>query len=165
MAWRRMKSRFAGFALLAALPAFLVCLGGCGAERNVPDAQTTVSASANDGSITVLLTALPRTAGAGETVGLTLSVSNSGGESRTFELPSAQAFDFVAQSGREEIWRWSSGMSFAQVVTTLTIDAGGSEVYSAEWETGGVEPGDYTITGTFAGLPELKPATALTISE
>lgn len=165
MSVHRMKPRFAALALLAALPAFLVCPGGCGAARKMPDAQTSVSASAKDGDITVTLAARPRVAGAGDTVGLTLTVSNSSGEPRTFEVTSAQAFDFVAQSGGDEIWRWSSGMSFAQVLTPLTIEAGGSEVYRAAWETEGVEPGDYTVTGTFAGLPELKPTTALTISE
>lgn len=82
-------------------------------------------------------------------VELTLYVTNAGAAPVVFTFPSAQRYDFrvVAESG-EEVWRWSDGMSFAQVLTTDTLAPSETWRLGAEWSPGD-RAGRYTAV---AGL-------------
>jgi hypothetical protein len=73
---------------------------------------------------------------AADTVTLVLRVSNGGSEAVRVEFASAQRFDFAVKSGAQEVWRWSSGMGFAQVVGEEVLEPGGSLEYEAAWVAG-----------------------------
>lgn len=162
-----MKYRLASSLVLAVFCAFAASGCGCGSrgDRPIPGAETSISVSGKGERCTVILTAQPRLAKAGSIVNLTLAVTNDGKTSRTFEMPSAQAFDFTARFQGNEVWRMSSGMSFAQAVTPVTVAPGKSKVYTAAWDTGGEQPGKYRVDGIFLGLPGVKPAADITLSK
>ena len=111
------------------------------------------------GDFSVSLTAEPGVVESGEGVSLTLVVRNLSEEGRTLELASSKTYDFVAfEKGGEEVWRWSSGMMFTQVIGSETIEAKGSKVYKVLWPTTGLMPGTYTVEGYFLGLKDIRPS-------
>jgi hypothetical protein len=95
----------------------------------------------------------------GEAVGITFIVENRGKEAATLHFPSAQQHDvWVVKDGRE-VWRWSRGRAFAQMLTSLTIPAGGRKTFRVTWaqtdqKGDQVGPGAYSI---FAQLTTAQP--------
>lgn len=61
-------------------------------------------------------------------------VSNDGDEAIDLQFSSAQTHDVVVLDGDEEVWRYSGGRMFAQMLQSETIDAGETVSYEAEWE-------------------------------
>lgn len=128
------------------------------AEEKPKVSGSSVTSTKRSGDFSVSLTAQPRSLESGKGVSLTLTVRNLSAEPRTFELSSSQTYDFVAyEKGGEEVWRWSSGMMFAQVIGSETIEAEGSRVYKVSWSTAGLMPGTYTVEGYFLGLKDVRP--------
>lgn len=160
-----MRSRLAVLMVMLALFSLSACGCGRGPSGSLPNDDTSVSVAKKGGGCTVILTAQPRLAEVGGTINITLTVTNDGKTSRTLELPSAQAFDFAAYSGETEVWRSSSGMSYAQVIMPFTFQPNENRIYSAAWDTEGEKPGKYRIEGVFFGLPGVKPAVYVTLSE
>lgn len=72
----------------------------------------------------------------GDSVHLELHVTNVTEQALVLEFGSMQQFDFSV-SGEGEEWRWSDGMSFAQVVTQHELGAGESLRYAATWPAAG----------------------------
>ena len=142
--------------VLAALTA------GCAAgpaEQKPKVIGTAVTSIKKSGDFSVSLTADPGVVESGESVTLTLVVRNLSEEDRTLELSSSQTYDFVAfEKGGEEIWRWSSGMMFTQVIGSVTIEARGSKAYKVSWSMAGIQPGTYTVEGYFLGLKDIRPS-------
>lgn len=111
------------------------------------------------GDFSVSLTADPGVVESGESVTLTLVVRNLSEKGQSFELASSQTYDFIAfKKGGDEIWRWSSGMMFTQVIGSVTIETKGSKVYKVSWSMAGIQPGTYTVEGYFLGLKDIKPS-------
>ena len=134
---------------------------GCAAgpsEEKPKVSGSSVTSTKRSGDFSVSLTAQPRSVESGKGVSLTLNVRNLSAEPRTFELSSSQTYDFVTyENGGEEVWRWSSGMMFTQVMGSETIEAEGSRVYKVSWSTAGLMPGTYTVEGYFLGLKDVRP--------
>lgn len=91
----------------------------------------------------------------GETLRLKLSIENTGKETQELTFNSSQRFDVRVEdeSGRE-IWRWSDGRVFAQVIETVAIQPGKSISFDAEWPgidsaEKPVSPGDYSVFAWF----------------
>lgn len=84
----------------------------------------------------------------GEPVVITLKVFNFTQEKVTFHFRNAQRFDFFIESEEgKELWRWSDGRMFAQVLGEETLAPGREEItYTASYK-GKLEPGTYKITG------------------
>jgi hypothetical protein len=84
-------------------------------------------------------------------VELTLYVTNAGPTPVIFTFPSAQRYDFgvIAESG-EEVWRWSDGVSFAQVVTVDTLASNETWRMTGQWSPG-ERAGPYTAVAELAG--------------
>jgi hypothetical protein len=81
---------------------------------------------------------------------LLLHVTNSGSEPVAFTFPTAQRHDLVVTTREgEEVWRWSNGMAFAQVVSRATLQPGETWGMSAVWEYGS-RTGEYVATGVLA---------------
>ena len=66
---------------------------------------------------------------------LEYKVTNNGDEPYTVEHRDGQVYDFaVLDKNGKALWRWSDGMAFTQALTSSSIDAHKSEVYTAEIE-------------------------------
>ncbi len=135
---------------------------GCAAgpaEEKPKVSGSAVRSIKRSGDFSVSLTADPRVVESGESVTLTLVVRNLSEKERAFELASSQTYDFIAfKKGGEEIWRWSSGMMFTQVIGSVAIEARGSKVYKVSWSMAGIQPGTYTVEGYFLGLKDIRPS-------
>ena len=141
---------------------------GCAAgpsEKKPKVSGSAVTGIKKSGDFSVSLTAVPGVVESGEGVSLTLVVRNLSEEDRTLELSSSQTYDFVAfEKGGAEVWRWSSGMMFTQVIGSVTIEARGSKTYKVSWSMAGIQPGTYTVEGYFLGLKDIRPSVEVELS-
>ena len=83
-----------------------------------------------------------------EPITITLRVFNDTKENITFSFSSAQRYDFAIEHEKgDELWRWSKGKMFAQVLGQKRVGAGQKELaYSATYD-GKLTPGKYKVTG------------------
>ncbi|MEW6622860.1 MAG: BsuPI-related putative proteinase inhibitor [Bacillota bacterium] len=83
---------------------------------------------------------------------MTLVKINISGSPITLTYPTTQRFDFIVRRGVTGpiVWRWSTGRVFAQVVETVVIPPGQSQIFTFTWDQIGddgrpVAPGIYTV--------------------
>jgi hypothetical protein len=70
----------------------------------------------------------------GETVDVTLVITNSGTARAAFSFPTAQQYDVVIWNDDcVAVWRWSTGRAFAQVVQSLSVPAHDKVVFHIPW--------------------------------
>jgi len=71
----------------------------------------------------------------GEAIRFDLAIENQSAVSATLQFADAQIYDFfVLDAGTRRVrWRWSDGMTFAQVATQLTFPGYSSKAYSISW--------------------------------
>ncbi len=74
-----------------------------------------------------------------------LTVENEGDDPITLSFRNSKRADFVVRDGEDEVWRWSDGQMFAQMLGSETIEPGTERVFEGAWE----EPttGEYTAVG------------------
>jgi hypothetical protein len=90
----------------------------------------------------------------------TLTVFNQSKLPVTFSFPSSQRYDFaIANSDGVEVWRWSNGRFFLQVLGSLTLNPGQSVTFTekirfADRSGHPFPQGLYTLTG---GLTSREP--------
>lgn len=134
-------------ALLATLLA--ACAEGPGPVDAGPPLEARVELRGPEGQP---LGTLPATA---EPLELVLRVRNSGPTPLRVPLTSAQTHDFaVLTADGQELWRWSAGRRFAQVLGELELAPGEEQVFRGRWEPGeraGLTEGSYRIAGWLAG--------------
>jgi hypothetical protein len=92
----------------------------------------------------------------GEPVRIQLALKNEGKDPLAFGGGTSQRYDFVVRSEGKEIWRWSQGRLFAQMLISWKLPPGASVAYTAAWlqkDNGGkpVPPGRYQIEGLQIG--------------
>lgn len=150
-------SRYRLFLAAAVLILFFSCATtGCGGVSG--------TATSKGGGFSVSLDARPLTLITGGSVRLFLTVINNSGKTRNLELPSSQIYEFIVYDiDNKEVWRWSDGMYFTQVVTPVTFKPGQAREYSQTWKTAGTEPGEFRVQGYYLALPELKPEVKLVL--
>jgi hypothetical protein len=69
------------------------------------------------------------------TIGMTLTVYNNSDQSVTFQFPTSQRYDFaIRDSSGREVWRWSDGRFFLQVLGSLTLEPGDAVRFKTEHE-------------------------------
>lgn len=68
-------------------------------------------------------------------------VTNRGGDPHDVTFRSGKGADVVVLEGEEEVWRWSEGQMFTQMMDTRTIDPNETISESFVWED--PEPGTY----------------------
>ncbi|TVP58459.1 MAG: hypothetical protein EA351_03530 [Gemmatimonadales bacterium] len=170
---RGVRSRSAPTLAVALVPLLLLLVGvtACGADEDAQWAEETVSApeapaDPMDGlQLTIGLERVEYQPG--ETVTLTLQLSNRGTEPRTLNFRTAQLFDVILiNEAGDEVTRWSHERSFAQMITEKQIAPGEEgEVWEAEIEAP-EEPGSYTIEAVI--LPaegELRMSVPVQVTE
>lgn len=86
-------------------------------------------------------------------IGMHLTVYNNSDQAVTFNFPNSQRYDFaVVDSSGREVWRWSDGKGFLQVLGSMTLKPGAAVTFSTEHTftdgTGSPMPeGVYTVLG------------------
>lgn len=81
-----------------------------------------------------------------DAVTFTLAVENTGGSPVDVEFRNAKHADVAVLADGDEVWRWSDGQLFAQMIQPVTLDPGQTETYEFEWSD--PEPGDYEAVAT-----------------
>jgi hypothetical protein len=94
----------------------------------------------------------------GEPITLRIALTNPGSTPERLEFSSARTHDAIVRtaSGRE-VWRWSHGRQFAQMLSELTLAPGESRELSLRWDparAGDAAPGegDYVAVGLIPAL-------------
>lgn len=75
-----------------------------------------------------------------------LTVENVGPDPEELSFPNALQADFAVIEDGTEIWRFSDGKMFAQMIQRETLDPGDAETYRGTWEN--PRSGTYTAVGT-----------------
>jgi hypothetical protein len=88
----------------------------------------------------------------GEPIRATIAVINRTSNELCLSFRDGQRFDFYIEREGKEVWRWSQGRMFAQVLGREVLAAGTSVTYSAKCEDK-FEPGLYVVTGVIAAEP------------
>lgn len=78
-------------------------------------------------------------------VALELTVTNTGSNPVDLSFPNALKADFAVEDDAE-VWRFSDGKMFAQMISTETIEPGADRTYRGLWED--PKSGTYTVIGT-----------------
>ena len=167
------KTFVVGLMLLGTLIVLAACNGGGGDSAATPTPELTPTVVASppselcpviDGEVVQAMVALleldKSSYEQGEPIEMTMRLVNcaSGPITRTF--PDAQRYDFVAkmQDG-DEVWRWSSEMTFAEVQGEETYQPTEQLAVTETWdqldsEGQPVEPGQYELTVESTGCSE-----------
>lgn len=97
--------------------------------------------------------------GPGEPVRMLLTAFNRAEEELTLHFNTAQRFDFVILDGSgEEVFRWSKGKLFAQVLGSETLGPDRPELSFTAELTAGLSPGSYQVQGLI--VSEDRPLSA-----
>lgn len=86
----------------------------------------------------------------GESVVMTFTVENTGVIAETLAFSSGQQYDFRITLNGQEVWRWSAGRVFIQMLTSLTLKPGEKKTFTAAWpqrdnQGGQVKAGEYAV--------------------
>ena len=100
-----------------------------------------------------------------EPITLTLRVVNETSSPVRLSFPTSQRFDLVMQDGNaREVWRWSAGWVFAQMLGEETLNPSGAELRFEATARGNFPPGFYTVTGLSPALEgNLSARTTITV--
>ena len=107
--------------------------------------------------------------GAGASIGLVLVARNANAAPLRLEFPTAQTHDFaVTGDAGNELWRWSRGRRFAQVLTQIELAPGESRRFEAAWDQRDASgapapPGRYRVVASLACAPAPPPVGPLEI--
>lgn len=91
-------------------------------------------------------------------LGFEFTVTNRSPDPVELEFRSGLQADFAVLDADAEIWRWSDGKAFTQMLETKTLDPGDSISYSRTWTD--PVPGTYTAIATLEASGESVEATA-----
>jgi len=94
----------------------------------------------------------------GEPITLRITVGNPGTTLQRLDFSSARTHDAIVRTtGGREVWRWSHGRQFAQMLSQLTLAPGESHELSLRWDPSqsggaGAREGDYVAVGLVPAL-------------
>jgi hypothetical protein len=78
-----------------------------------------------------------------------MTIKNVGNKHAELDFANGQRYDFVVvDSLGREVWQWSSGRMFTQIVQNKQLGAGESMRVSETWTKAPVPPGKYTVVAT-----------------
>jgi Intracellular proteinase inhibitor len=92
--------------------------------------------------------------GAGEPVGITLTLTNTGHAVASFQFSTGQMYDLVVTHEGQRVWQWSLGRAFIQAFTTLTLTPSETKTFTERWDQKDaqnqlVPSGAYEMTALF----------------
>ncbi|TYT63386.1 BsuPI-related putative proteinase inhibitor [Natrialba swarupiae] len=82
------------------------------------------------------------------TVAFAFTVTNAGSDPLELQFPDAANAEFVVQDEGREVWRFTEGRAFAQVLGSERLGGGESTTYEGEW--------DDPIPGTYTAVAALR---------
>jgi hypothetical protein len=88
----------------------------------------------------------------GDGVRFRFVVTNPGDTPIELTFRDACRADFAVYEGDEEVWRYSDGKAFSQVLTSADLQPGEAATFEETWPN--PEPGDYTAEATLRVLEE-----------
>ena len=97
----------------------------------------------------------------GEPIKIELKLKNASKEPVTITFPTSQRFDLVVSDTEgKEVWRWSHGKVFLQVIQEVTLEPGEELEFKATWdqrdnEGRQVPSGAYVMVGELTGEPKV----------
>ena len=78
-----------------------------------------------------------------------LTIKNVGNKHAELDFANGQRYDFVViDSAGREVWQWSSGRMFTQIVQNKQLGSGESMRVSETWKKPLAAPGKYTVVAT-----------------
>ena len=153
--------------VIALVSAVALYFGGCAAgppEPGKPADPRAAIGIEKVGGISVSLRSDPAVTPRGGTFSITLTVRNLSGKKVEYTSPSGQTYEFLAfDKGGQEVWRWSKGMMFIQVVSAVILEPGASKTFKVAWDSAAA-PGLYTIQGYLLGLGNVRPSVSVEIT-
>jgi len=101
----------------------------------------------------------------GESITFTLRVVNATAKPVRLTFRTAQRFDLVMEDAQDrEVWRWSAGRLFAQVLGGETLGPSGGEFVARPTVEGRFPSGLYTVKGTIPAMEgALSASTTITL--
>lgn len=99
---------------------------------------------------------------AGETVSVSLRVTNGGSAPVTLSASSGQQYDVIVRQRGAVIWQWSHDKAFVQMTREMTMAPGETQSFSGSWDQRDlqgrqVEAGAYDISAVFFGAQRGGP--------
>ena len=91
----------------------------------------------------------------------TLTVENTGDEEVTLSFRNGQRAEFVASADGDEVWRWSQGQMFTQVLSAETVEPGQRVTYEGIWEN--PASGTYDCRGEVAADVDVAAETTVSV--
>lgn len=88
----------------------------------------------------------------GGAVSFAFTVENTGGDPVDLSFSSAQTHDVVVRDDGADVWRFSEGQMFAQMLGSETLGPGEAVTYEATWED--PDPGSYEAVAELATRDE-----------
>ena len=93
-----------------------------------------------------------------------LTVTNGGDSEVELVFGSGQDGDVTLSRDGDEVYRWSEGMAFAQVLRCQMLPAGATATYELPQPVLDVEPGEYQLRASLAAEPKpFDVATQVTV--
>lgn len=83
-----------------------------------------------------------------DAVAFAYAVENTGDDQVELDFRSAQTHDVAVLDDGTELWRFSDGQMFAQMLSSETLDPGETATYEAAWEN--PSAGDYEAVAELA---------------
>jgi len=84
---------------------------------------------------------------AGDSVRLTLRITNASRDAIPLTFPTGQSYDFVIRRDGREVWRWSEGMMFTQAIRQETLAPDETRTYTASWSHPADSRGAFSAEG------------------
>ncbi|MEY7847827.1 BsuPI-related putative proteinase inhibitor [Natrarchaeobius sp. A-rgal3] len=94
------------------------------------------------------LEATVSTDGGGRTVAFAFTATNAGSDPLELQFADAAKAEFLVQDEGREVWRFTEGRAFAQMLGSERLAAGESTSYEGEW--------DDPMTGSYTAVAELR---------
>ena len=100
----------------------------------------------------------------GESISMTLRVFNNTDQVVTFSFRNAQRYDFTIEDDKgNDVWHWSNGRMFAQVLGQVVLGKERSEQLYNETYTGTLKAGEYKVTGNLTAFDRAISASIMII--
>ena len=133
----------------------------CGGPPGGHDVSQNAQAVTDSALVLSVTTDQPRYA-PGDSISVTLVVTNRSGAPVTLQFTSGQRYDFTIGSAGTTLWRWSDEQAFIQMLGEERLEPGAELVYR-ERAKAPAAPGTYHVTGMLTTQDRLRQA-SVTIS-
>ena len=135
----------------------VVVMAGCDMGPNtITTTTTTLAPRIIGGSLEVSVYTDKGEYAPAENITLYLKFHNIGTATMEFNFADGQKYDYFVSKNGTEVWKWSHGKSFIQMLTSFLLVPGSTEVFSVVWDQKdnndvAAGSGDYSVLGCLVG--------------